>query len=194
MFALAGLMISGVVAGMAQGARFSQQLTATEQTATGITKLSSDQMAVLDALVRNDEAIRARPDPSHPMPARFSQRVSAGERKSAGLDRLSETELNRLDANVEQCEAGSPPEGAPRSAAALQPRLNRPGPEIHGMFTLTYGAGRGGYSEKGGEMLLNYDDPVHGFSLGVSYGEMTGTVPFFRRGGVPGDTGLPPVH
>jgi hypothetical protein len=62
------------------------------------------------------------------------------------------------------------------------------------MFTLTYGAGRGGYSEKGGEMLLNYDDPAHGFSLGMSYGEMTGTVPFFRRGEILSDPGLPPAH
>jgi len=125
------------------------------------------------------------------MPERFSQRISPDERKSAGLDLLTDAELSRLDAVVEQPETGSPPEGAPRSAAALQPRLNRPGPEIHGMITLTYGAGRGGYSEKGGEILLNYDDPAHGFSLGVSYGEMTGTVPFFRRGGVPCDAGLP---
>jgi len=192
MFALGGLVIAVAAAGRAQEARFSQKLTATERTAMGLEKLSSDQLAVLDALIRSNENMSAKPDAAHPPPTRFSQRLSADERKSAGLDLLTEAELTRLDAFVEQYEAGSPPSVAAESAAtALKPELKGPAPEIHGMISFTYGAGRGGYSEKGGSMLLNYDDPAHGFSLLVGYGEMRGNGPFLGRGCVP-FVALPP--
>jgi hypothetical protein len=93
---------------------------------------------------------------------------------------------------VEQYEAGDPPSVAAESATtAMQSELKQPAPEIHGMISFTYGAGRGGYSERGGSMLLSYDDPAHGISLLVGYGEMHGNGPFFRRGCVPFDA-FPP--
>lgn len=189
---MSGLVIAAAVVGRAQEVRFSQKLTAIEQTVTGLEKLSSDQLAVLDALIRHDEKRDATPDAAQRPPARFSQRLSTDERKSAGLDLLTEAELNHLDTFVEQYEAGGPPPVAAESAATPLPLESKgPAPEIHGMISFTYGAGRGGYSEKGGSMLLNYDDPAHGISLLVGYGEMQSNGPCFRRGGVPFDA-FPP--
>ena len=188
MFALSGLVIAAAASGWAQEARFSQQLTATDQTITGLEKLSSDQLAVLDALIRHDEKIHAELDAAQRPPARFSQRLSTDERKSAGLDLLTEAEMVRLDAFVAQYEAGGPPLVAAESATTPLPsELKGPAPEIHGMISFTYGTGRGGYSEKGGTMLLNYDDPAHGISLLVGYGQMQSNGHFFRRGSVPCD-------
>ena len=45
------------------------------------------------------------------------------------------------------------------------------GPEIHGSITLLYGQGSGGYSERGGSMVLTYEDPS-GISLAVGYSEI----------------------
>lgn len=193
-FALGGLVIAAAAAGRAQEARFSQKLTATEQTAIGLEKLSSDQLAVLDALIRRDEKMYAKPDAAHPPPARFSQRLSADERKSTGLDLLTEAELTRLDALVEQYRTGNLPSVAAESVSTvMQSELKGPAPEIHGMISFTYGEGRGGSSEKGGAMLLNYDDPAHGFSLLMGYGEMHARGPFLGRGGFGGCFPPPPL-
>jgi hypothetical protein len=192
MFALGALVIAAAAAGQAQETRFSQKLAATDRTAMGLEKLSSDQLAVLDALIRRDEKMYAKPDAAHPSPARFSLRIFDDEYKSAGLDLLTEAELTHLDSLVEQYEAGGPPSVAAESAAtALKTDVQGPAPEIHGMISFTYGAGRGGYREMGGSMLLNYDDPAHGISLLVGYGEMHASGPFFRRGCVPFDA-FPP--
>jgi hypothetical protein len=192
MFALGGLVIVAAAAGQAQEVRFSQRLTAAERTASGLEKLSSDQLAVLDALVRRDAVMGAGSDAAHPLPPRFSQRLSADERKSAGLDLLTEAELTRLDALVVQFRAGGPPPVAAESATTtLLSELKGQAPEIHGMISFTYGAARGGYSEMGGSILLNYDVPELGTSVLVGYGEMHVNGPSFGRGGVPFDT-LPP--
>jgi hypothetical protein len=47
----------------------------------------------------------------------------------------------------------------------------RRAPEIHGSITLLYGQGSDGYSERGGAMVLTYDDPS-GISLAVGYSEI----------------------
>ena len=52
-----------------QDGRFSKTLTASEQTDAGLGRLSADQLAVLDALIRRDEKINATPDAAHPAPA-----------------------------------------------------------------------------------------------------------------------------
>jgi hypothetical protein len=54
------------------------------------------------------------------------------------------------------------------------------GPEIHGSFTLSYGFGKGGYSEKAGGMTLNCEDPKHNLAVSFSYWEshIKGGVPY----------------
>jgi hypothetical protein len=167
-----------------QDGRFSRTLTASEQTDAGLVRLSVDQLAVLDALIRRDEKINATPDAAHPAPARFSQRLSPEERASTGLDSLSETELTRLDAFLQQRASGnvSPLVSKP-ARPALQSEPSAPAPEIHGMISFTFGGGRGGYREKSGFMMLDYQDPAHGLELLVGYGESRVSGPFIGRGG-----------
>jgi hypothetical protein len=43
--------------------------------------------------------------------------------------------------------------------------------EIHGSFSLSYGFGSGGYSEKTGSMVLTMDDPARRYSISVGYSE-----------------------
>jgi hypothetical protein len=163
-----------------QDSRFSKTLTASEQTDAGLGRLSADQLAVLDALIRRDEKINVTPDAAHPAPARFSQRLSPEERASAGLDSLSEAELTRFDALVQRRSSGNVSSVVSSAARpALQPEPSAPAPEIHGVISFTFGGGRGGYREKSGFMMLDYQDPAHGLE---GYGESRISGPSIGRG------------
>lgn len=167
----------------AQDGRFSKTLTASERIDSGLEKLSADQLAVLDALIRRDARINAAPDAAHPLPARFSQRLSPEERASAGLDLLTAAELARLDTLVRRQASGdlaSLTSTTPRPE--LEPEVTRPAPEIHGEISFTFGSGSGGYREKGGYMMLDYQDPAHGLELLVGYGETQISGPAYGRG------------
>jgi len=163
----------------AQEARFSQSLAPADQAAAGILKLSPDQLAVLDALVRRDARINAEPDPGQPAPApRFSQRLLSAERQSAGLTRLTDTESTRLDAAVTRFESGGGPGEQPAtSGEGWRPAAGGPSLEVHGTVSLTYGAGRGGASFMGGAMAVSVADPAHGIVLSAGYAEMHGKGP-----------------
>ncbi len=184
----AGWLIGAVaIAAQAQDARFSKTLTSAELADTGIAKLSPDQLAVLDALIRRDAKIIAVPDAEHPAPPRFTLRQLPEERARAGLGSLTEAELSRLDALVADFESGRRPAPAPAGPdAGWKPIVNRPRPEVHGMVSLTYGAGSGGYQEMGGAMVVNVDDPEHGLSLWFGYATMRVKGPFLNGGCYPG--------
>lgn len=178
-----GCLLTALAAGsQAQDERFSKTLSASERIDAGLDKLSVDQLAVLDALIRRDEKINATPDAASPVPARFSQRLSPEERASAGLSSLSESDLTQLDALVRRQEPGN---SASLTSTAgrpdLQPEATRPAPEIHGMISFTFGGGHG-YTEKGGFMMLDYQDPAHGLELLVGYGETRFSGPAMGRG------------
>jgi len=185
---VSGLMTFRAIAGEAIEPRFSQTLPAAELKAAGIDRLSSDQVAALDALIRRDLADQAAPrrrDP--PPPARFSQRLSADERRVAGLTLLTEAELTQLDAAAEHYATATlartllaAPIFVPAGMREL-PREGKAGPEIHGSFTLGFGMGKGGYSEKFGSTTLRLEDPAHGFTLNVGYSESRTTSPFPYR-------------
>lgn len=158
--------------------RLSRTLIPTEYEEAGLKHLNSDQIAILDALVRRDTAILSRPAPvSEPRAERFSQRISADELNNAGLALLSENELSQLDAYIARLTApiGSPTgsfaSGQGKGRAWITEKTLRRPPEIHGSITLMYGQGRDGYSERGGAMVLTYDDPS-GISLAVGYSEI----------------------
>src|SRR5947208_39301 len=92
-----------VTPAFAADTRFSQSLAISERAEIGFNRLSSDQVASLDALIRRDLANQSatrRAEP--PPPARFSQRLTAQERAVAGLTIFNEKELTQLDALVEQ--------------------------------------------------------------------------------------------
>ena len=177
------MLATAPLAAWAQDARFSQSLTPADQSATGIQKLSPDQLAVLDALVRRDEKIQAAPDPNQPAPLRFSQRLLPAERQSAGLTLLSNSQLTSLDAVVARYESGGENLATTRSGPAVwQPEVKAPGPEVHGMISFTYGTGSGGYSMMGGAMAVSIADPVHGIAIEAGYSEMHGKGPLLGRG------------
>ena len=157
--------------------RFSATLNASDSAQIGLPRLSSDQIAVLDALVRND--INTAEFQRQPRPALFSQRLSASERHSAGFELLNETELSQLDAGVERF--AQPVTNDSGQATALNSpakdgnptsfQLKR-APEIHGAVTLMVAVGSHGYSAYGGAIDLTYTDPDHHFMIGVGYSEV----------------------
>ncbi len=174
----------------ADGIRFSGSLEAPARKACGLTRLTSDQVAVIDALVRRDLSARAgavAPEaPNEAKPdATFSQRLTDGERQTAGLTTLEPAELAQLDAAVERHENArlartllAPPQYLSRRERII-PTERKKEREIHGSFSLSYGVGSGGYSEKSGSMVLNLDDPEKGYSISVGYTET------HTKGGVP---------
>ena len=184
----AGWLICAVaIMGRAQEGRFSHTLTGTELTETGIAKLPPDQLAVLDALIRRDARINAVPDAGHPAPARFTLRLLPDERQRAGLGSLTDAELQRLDALVADFESGRRAPPAPAGPTAdWKPILHHPGPEVHGMLSLTYGAGSGGYQEMGGAMAVSVDDPEHNLSLWFGYATMRIKAPWLAGACYPG--------
>ena len=148
--------------------RFSATLSTSESAQTGLVRLSSDQVAVLDALIRHDLTLADNADPAHPLPARFSQRLSADERRNTGLALLKEAELFQLDADVERFAHPA----APAVSTNLTSIMLRRAPEIHGEVSFMVGGGSHGYSEYGGAIDLNYYNPDYHFSLDVGYSEL----------------------
>jgi hypothetical protein len=198
------LLAAGCVAltgatGRAADTRFSQALTASESTEAGLKRLSSDQIAVIDALVRRDLARQIAASPDTPTPTtRFSQRLTADERRTAGLTLLTEAELPRFDAFVERYASAGRTRallGPPVFVAAsprLRPTETKTTPEIHGSFSLGMGWGSGGSSEKTGSMELHYTDPVRGFSVSVGYSEIHMKGPYIYRDPIPSPPPLVP--
>jgi hypothetical protein len=164
----------------ANDVRFSQTLQAEDRSAAGLGRLSSDEVAVIDALVRRDTASRgsSTPDPKEAAaPATFSQRLTADERRAAGFAKLTATELPKLDAFVDRHQNArlarsllAPPTFVSR-ASRIVPTEKKKEREIHGSFSLSYGMGSGGYSEKTGSMVLTLEDPDRGYSISVGYSE-----------------------
>lgn len=165
------LLLFGSTAARAAETRFSATLTPEERVATGVDRLSSDQVGALDALIRRESVPRAKSRASGP--ARFSERIPAEERHAAGLDSLSAVELARLDKRFER--TLSPPVGSLATTESFSsPRTFLPesrarSPEIHGSFSAWYGTGSGGCSERGAGMTVGYFDPFRRFSAVVSY-------------------------
>ncbi len=185
------LALAAVTNLFAADTRFSQALAISERAEIGFNRLSSDQVAALDALVRRDLASQTssrRNEKDAPPAARFSQRLTADERTVAGLPIFNEKELTRLDELVAQNGSAAvarallaPPVFYP-TGMRLRPiePIKATAPEIHGSFTLAYGFGKGGYSEKYGGVTLNYEDPKHNLAVSFSYSEshIKGGVPY----------------
>jgi hypothetical protein len=182
-----------VAGGCLHGAdlRFSVALDPADKAACGLARLTSDQVAVLDALVRRDTVRLGAPVASSPPEkdaapaAAFSQRLTSDEQRTAGLGSLNAGERSRLDAAVDRFQNArlarsllAPPSYAPRREpiVATERRKER---EIHGSFSLSYGVGSGGYREKSGSMVLHLDDPAKGYAISIGYTET------HTKGGLP---------
>ncbi|MBL9201876.1 MAG: hypothetical protein JNL39_15305 [Opitutaceae bacterium] len=185
LFAAALLMPAGRAAG--DDGRFTTSLNAADRAAAGLGKLSSDNLAVIDALVRRDTA-RVAATATAPAGsssakgaeagATFSQRLSADERRIAGLALLSPAEVAQLDALVSRQQTArlartllAPPVFLARPGRAVEPREKKTEREIHGSFSLSYGMGSGGYSERTGAINLSFEDPARGLTINVGYSE-----------------------
>jgi hypothetical protein len=157
--------------------RLSRTLIPDEYADAGLKQLTSDQVGILDALVRRDiEASKRTVSSKEPRAERFSERLTSDERNNAGLTSLSESQLEKLDNYVARLTApvgsmiGSFATGETNGPYVSVKTLKR-APEIHGAVSLMYGVGSGGYSERGGAMVLTYDDPS-GISVAFAYSEI----------------------
>lgn len=175
------LLALGLARAGANDVRFSHTLSAEEKTATGVARLNSDQVAVLDALVRRDTATRgATPAPktaAEAAPHAFSERLTADERRNTGIASLAAAEVPKLDATIDRYQSArlartflAPPEflSPQRRVTPTEKKDER---RIHGSFSLSYGWGKGGYSEKTGSMVVHIDDPNRNFSVSIGYSE-----------------------
>jgi hypothetical protein len=169
----------------AESSRFTDSLTAQQRTELGLNGLSSDNVAVINALVRQDEStVQLRNN--NVRSTRFSQRRTEHERTIAGLDQLKPEQIAKLDELIGQRFAPAP---SPLLESAMVPSAlsvssveNNSAPrrpEIHGSFSLTYGWGKGG-SVMGGDATLMYEDPDHRYSVLFNYSQYRG------KGFVPG--------
>lgn len=158
-------------------ARFSSTLSDTQRTEAGLTRLTEDNIAVIDALVRQDIAAVKRRNSTTSF-GTFSQRRSDHEREIAGLARLTPEQLARLDGLI-GLRVFPPPsyqlnsEHRTNSLGPVKPVTTVRGLEIHGSVTLTYGWSKGG-NIRGAEMVVTAADPSGRFKINVGYAEYQG--------------------
>lgn len=186
---LAGLTLSVATFARAdEPLRFSKSVAPADAADLGLSQLNADQLAVLDALVRQDVS-RWDYVSKQPRAARFSARLSATERHNSGLDLLNEAQLSRIDAAVERLMPTAPRGSYAASTVASSSSSTIPSakidrsPQIHGSMSFTVGVGSHGYSEIGGGLVLTYDDPASGLGIAVSYSEIHTKGGFGYRGG-----------
>jgi hypothetical protein len=155
--------------------RFSQSLSAEDRAAGGLTLLTSDEVAVIDALVRRDTTKRLETTASDKPSPTFSQRLSESERSAAGLAKLGD-ELPKLDGLIDRFQNArlarsllAPPRYLARARIPVSETKKER--EIHGSFSLSFGWGSGGYSERTGSMVVNVQEVLPGVSLTVGYSE-----------------------
>jgi hypothetical protein len=160
--------------------RFSATLSAAQRDSAGLSQLTADQLAVIDGLVRQDEAASKFKNNGVDH-TRFTQRRTARERELAGLDRLTPAQQAQLDDLAARRIPGTEPSSV---AAAVAAQASAPGvtpqttvtptkPDIHGEVSFTYGWGRGG-NTMGGDVILTYTDPAGRYGIMAGYSEFRG--------------------
>ncbi len=172
------LLIGAALAPVAQAAedvRFTRTLSAAENSAAGLDRLDSNQLAVLDALVRRDIAA-TRFVSREPRAKEFTARLSADELRNAGVEQLTAEQRAQLDvlaARVIPADDDSTASAAGASSVGPTPPIGvkvRRGPELHGYVTLFAGWGSGNYSELGGAVYVE-TNLTPSLTVGVGYAE-----------------------
>lgn len=156
--------------------RFSATLRPEQWTDTGLNKLTVDNVAVIDALVRADKSASEYRN-NNIGTTRFSQRRNEHERTTSGLYLLTAEQIQKLDDLVALRVARPTAQfdtSVPTPRLTMEPIVAaaRSNP-IHGAFSLTYGGGKGG-SFYGGDATFIYENPVHHLSLLFNYSEYHG--------------------
>lgn len=181
---LAVLCLAGGLAGVTRAgeeteSRFSSTLSPAQQAETGLDRLTVDNIAVIDALVRLDAAAATRLVRNNIRTTHFSERRTAHEREIAGLDRLTPEQVRKLDQFVALRIPAPVPSDADLAYASVRldattpVAIKKPAPEIHGSLSLTYGWSRGG-SIRGADTSVTYVDPRKRYSITVGYSEYRG--------------------
>ena len=182
LFGAGWLGLFAASSGLAQDdMRFSATLNSDQREATGLAHLSADNVAVIDGLVRQDEAASKFKN-NNVDHSRFSGRRTERERDIAGLNQLTPAQLTRLDGLVGLRISG-PVAAEPATAAvttitttagtAVQSPTAGRKLDIHGELGFTYGWGKGG-DFSGGDLILTYDDPEGRYSVLFGYSEYHG--------------------
>jgi hypothetical protein len=161
--------------------RFSQSLAAEQRSTVGLARLNSDEVAVIDALVRRDTTQRIAVTAAkggEKSASTFTKRLNESQRTAAGLAKLTADEVHQLDTAVDRFQNArlartllAPPTYLSRGRAKIATEDAKPDRKIHGSFSFSLGWGSGGYSEQTGSMVLNYDDPAGRYSVSVGYSE-----------------------
>jgi hypothetical protein len=191
MRAFVGLLVMALtsaagIAATPSDVKFSATLTPEQRSQAGLAQLTADNVAVIDGLVRQDEAASKFKD-NDVDHTRFSERRTPREREIAGLAHLNATQLAALDQMVKRRINGPETESVGSitttpvviAASGVEAITYRRQLEIHGEMSYTYGRSSAG-SFQGGELVLTYDDPADRFSVLVAYSEYHGKgLPFF---------------
>ena len=169
---------AALLARAASDVRFSATLNPDLRERTGLSQLTPDNVAVIDGLVRQDEAASKFKD-NNVDHTRFSQRRTDRERDIAGLSGLTPAQVSLLDDLIGYRITGIAP-ASPTAASitattgtAVKPNRSTDKLEIHGEIGFTYGWGKGG-SFTGGDIILTYDDPAGRYGVLVGYSEYQG--------------------
>jgi hypothetical protein len=158
---------------------FSDGLSAQEKAACGISKLTAQEVAALNALVGHDVTL-ARQGGVTGFSSAFSARHAARELAAAGIARLSETERSSLDSLAARAVAIGP---SPMQTfeyvppPPVPPETLVPAPlaaEVHGDLSFTVGRGGRGSSVYGSSMDLFVTDPSGRFTVGIGFSDYRG--------------------
>jgi|GEM_PF-1199742 len=170
---------AALLARAASDVRFSATLNPDLRNRTGLSQLTPDHLAVIDGLVRLDEAASKFKDNAVDQ-TRFSQRRTPRERDISGLNQLSPAQVSLLDDLIGYRITGIAPASmanattiASSTGTAVKPNRPTAQLEIHGEIGFTYGWGKGG-SFRGGEIILTYDDPAGRYGVLVGYSQYEG--------------------
>jgi hypothetical protein len=162
---------------------FCENLSPQESASAGVSKLTAEQAAALDALVSHDVTL-AQQGGVTAFASPFLARHTEGERESAGLGGLTEKEQATLDRIVARSIALGPP---PEQPFAYSPPKAKPSPspskvqvsaplraEVHGDVSFTVGGGSHGRSFYGTSADVSVTDPTGRFTVGVGFDEFKG--------------------
>lgn len=162
------------VSARAESTTFMSTLTEENKTATGLVKLTPEQLASLDAQIQREISVAHQGD-TPAFSTSFTRRRSPQQRKEAGLDQLMTPEIRRLDELVALAVATKP---APMGPTITKPFVSTPPGgdwveitpkklEVHGEVTLAYMWGSGGRSGYGASMATTVSDPDGKFAFTV---------------------------
>jgi hypothetical protein len=168
----------------ADSPRFTDGLTVAQKTEVGLDHLNSDNVAVINALVRQDEAAAHHRDPTV-VSTSFSTRRNDHEREITGIDHLTPAQVKRLDELIAPriTDAVPPPPDAvfvPSLPSLIISSVDTVSPprsplEIHGSFSLSYGWSKEG-STRGGDAVVSIHDPDHNLTVTLGYSEYRGKI------------------